>query len=92
MVSWLKSNIPYVYVCITGDRETDIAVLVCSIARSQCQNYKNQLLRQEYFFINPQPACARERVTVVTLSVSLCVIFYFGEGYVFRVETYISTF
>ena len=37
----------------------------------------------------------RERVTVVTLSVnqSVCVsLFDFGEGAVFRVETYISTF
>ena len=36
----------------------------------------------------------RERVTVVTLSVtlSLCVsLFDFGEGAVFRVETYIDT-
>ena len=35
-----------------------------------------------------------ERVTVVTLSVtlSLCLsLIYFGEGAVFRVETYIST-
>ena len=31
----------------------------------------------------------RERVTVVTLSV--CHFFIFGEGAVFRVETYIST-
>ena len=40
-------------------------------------------------------ACMRERVTVVTLSVclSVCVpLFDFGEGAVFRVETYISTF
>ena len=37
----------------------------------------------------------RERVTVVTLSVCQSVslsLFYFGEGAVFRVETYISTF
>ena len=41
----------------------------------------------------------RERVTVVTLSVSqsvslsVCVsLFDFGEGAAFRVETYISTF
>ena len=37
----------------------------------------------------------RERVTVVTLSVclSVCVsLFDFGEGVLFRVETYISTF
>ena len=36
----------------------------------------------------------RERVTVVTLSVclSVCLLFYCGEGAVFRVETYISTF
>ena len=33
----------------------------------------------------------RERVTVVTLSVCVS-LFDFGEGAVFRVETYISTF
>ena len=39
--------------------------------------------------------CVRERVTVVTLSLclSVCVsLFDFGEGAVFRVETYTSTF
>ena len=35
----------------------------------------------------------RERVTVVTLSATVCVsLFDFGEGAVFRVETYINTF
>ena len=32
-----------------------------------------------------------ERVTVVTLSVCVS-LFYFGEGAVFKVDTYISTF
>ena len=48
------------------------------------------LLANSWHLINPQCACA-ERVTVVTLSLCLS-LFYFGEGAVFRIETYISTF